>query len=56
MIVSGNLDVAVGQISGTFVGDGSGLTGLATTLTVDGDTGTQNVNLVDDDLQIIGTA
>src|SRR6056300_572988 len=56
MIVSGNLDVAVGQISGTFVGDGSGLTGLATTLTVDGDTGTQNVNLVDDDLQILGTA
>src|SRR6056300_1543266 len=56
MIVSGNLDVAVGQISGTFVADGSGLTGLATTLTVDGDTGTQNVNLVDDDLQIIGTA
>ncbi len=55
MIVSGNLDVAVGQISGTFVGDGSGLTGLATTLTVDGDTGTQNVNLVDDDLQILGT-
>src|SRR6056300_1427298 len=56
MMVSGNLDVAVGQISGTFVGDGSGLTGLATTLTVDGDTGTQNVNLVDDDLQILGTA
>ena len=55
MIVSGNLDVAVGQISGTFVGDGSGLTGLATILTVDGDTGTQNVNLIDDDLQILGT-
>src|SRR6056300_1027991 len=55
MIVSGNLDVAVGQISGTFVGDGSGLTGLATTLTVDGDTGTQNVNLTEDDLQILGT-
>ena len=56
MIVSGNLDVAVGQISGTFVGDGSGLTGVASTLTVDGDTGTQNVSLVDDDLQILGTA
>jgi len=55
MVVSGNLDVAVGQISGTFVGDGSGLTGLATVLTVDGDTGTQNVNLIDDDLQILGT-
>jgi hypothetical protein len=34
-----------GTISGSFVGDGSGLTGLATVLTVDGDTGTQDVSL-----------
>jgi len=44
-----------GSFSGSFVGDGSGLTGIATTLTVDGDTGTQNVSLTDDDLQILGT-
>lgn len=45
-----------GSFSGSFVGDGQGLTGIATTLTVDGDTGTEDVNLVDDDLQIIGTS
>ena len=56
MTVSGSLDVAVGTISGSFRGDGSGLTGLATNLTVDGDTGTQEVNLIDDDLQFLGTS
>ena len=45
-----------GSFSGSFQGDGSGLTGLATVLTVDGDTGTQDVDLIQDDLQIIGTA
>lgn len=45
-----------GSFTGSFVGDGTGLTGLATTLTVDGDTGTQDVSLTDDDLQIIGTS
>src|SRR6056300_912091 len=45
-----------GSFSGSFEGDGSGLTGLATNLTVDGDTGTEDVDLVNDDLQIIGTA
>ena len=45
-----------GSFSGSFTGDGSGLTGLATTLTVDGDTGTQNVDLLADDLQIITDA
>jgi len=42
--------------TGSFVGDGSGLTGLATNLTVDGDTGTENVDLIADDLQFLGTA
>ena len=42
--------------TGSFVGDGSGLTGLATNLTVDGDSGTQNVDLIADDLQFLGTA
>ena len=44
-----------GSFSGSFQGDGSSLTGLATSLTVDGDTGTQDVELTTDDLQIIGT-
>jgi len=48
-------DKISGSFSGSFEGDGSGLTGLATTLTVDGDTGTQDVDLVNDDLQILGT-
>jgi len=54
--LSGSLKQSHGTISGSFEGDGSQLTGLATTLTVDGDSGTQNVSLTDDDLQIIGTA
>jgi len=44
-----------GSFSGSFQGDGSDLTGLATTLTVDGDSGTQDVSLTADDLQILGT-
>jgi hypothetical protein len=53
--LTGSLFVS-GTISGSFIGDGSGLTGIATTLTVDGDTGTENVDLTADDLQIIGTS
>ena len=45
-----------GSFSGSFQGDGSLLTGLATTLTVDGDSGTADADLIQDDLQIIGTA
>ena len=44
-----------GSFSGSFQGDGSNLTGLATVLTVDGDTGTQDVDLLADDLQMLGT-
>lgn len=44
-----------GSFSGSFAGDGSGLTGIASTLTVDGDSGTQDVGLLTDDLQILGT-
>jgi len=54
--LSGSLKQSNGTISGSFEGDGSNLTGIATSLTVDGDSGTQNVSLTDDDLQIIGTA
>ena len=45
-----------GSFSGSFQGDGSGLTGLAGTLTVDGDSGTEDVDLIQDDLQVLGTA
>ena len=44
-----------GSFSGSFQGDGSNLSGIATTLTVDGDSGTQDVDLQTDDLQILGT-
>ena len=47
---------ATGSFTGSFVGDGSGLTGLATNLTVDGDTGTESTDLIADDLQFLGTA
>ena len=43
-------------LTGSFVGNGAGLTGLATSLTVDGDSGTQNTDLIADDLQFLGTA
>ena len=46
-----------GSFSGSFVGDGSGLSGLASSLTIDSDGGgSQDVNLLTDDLQIIGTS
>jgi len=54
--LSGANSSLTGSFTGSFIGDGSGLTGLPSTLTVDGDTGTENVNLITDDLQIIGTA
>jgi hypothetical protein len=46
-----------GSFSGSFVGDGSGLTGLATVLTIDGDTGgTSTVDLLTQTLDIEGTS
>jgi hypothetical protein len=54
--LSGANSSLTGSFTGSFIGDGSGLTGLPSTLTVDGDTGTENVNLILDDLQFIGTA
>ena len=54
---------SIGDIAGTstftgsFVGDGSGLTGLATNLTIDDEDGaTEDVDLLADDLQFLGTA
>lgn len=45
-----------GSFSGSFKGDGSGLTGLATTLSVTGSTGVGSVNLLTQGLTIAGTA
>lgn len=45
-----------GSFTGSFIGDGSQLTGVASTLTVDGDAGSQDVDLTSDDLQFLGTA
>ncbi len=45
-----------GSFSGSFQGDGSQLTGLATTLDISGSTGNGSVNLLTQDLTITGTA
>jgi len=48
--------VATGSFTGSFVGDGSGLSGLASTLNVSGSTGNGSVDLLTQDLTIGGTA
>jgi hypothetical protein len=48
---------ASGSFSGSFVGDGSGLTGLATNLVVYGDGGLSgSINLLNQNLKVLGTA
>lgn len=47
---------ASGSFSGSFVGDGSGLTGLATNLSVYGDFGNGSINLLNQNLKVLGTA
>ena len=57
--ISGELigDLAgTSTLTGSFVGNGAGLTGLATNLTVDTNGASQNVDLINDDLQFLGTA
>jgi hypothetical protein len=53
--ISGSLQVLAGTISGSFVGDGSGLTGLVTDLRISGSTGSDVVSLINDDLTFAGT-
>jgi len=43
-----------GSFTGSFVGDGSGLTGLATNLNVSGDSGTDELDLLNDTLSFTG--
>jgi len=57
--ISGELigDLAgTSTLTGSFVGNGAGLTGLATNLTVDTNGASQTVDLIADDLQFLGTA
>ena len=55
--LSGASSILSGSFSGSFQGDGSGLTGLATTLDVSGSNGTGiSINLVTQDFTIGGTA
>ena len=50
-------DVAgTSTFTGSFVGDGSGLTGLATNLKISGSTGNDEVDLLTDALSIVGTS
>ena len=44
-----------GSFSGSFVGDGTNLTGIATTLRISGSSGNDSVSLGNEDLSIIGT-
>jgi len=45
---------ASGSFSGSFVGDGSGLTGLVSSLGIAGDTGTDSIDLLTDTLSVVG--
>jgi hypothetical protein len=57
--VTGALDVTgsitATSITGSFKGDGSQLTGLVTDLRISGSTGTDTLNLLTDDLTIVGS-
>ena len=52
---SGSADLS-GSFTGSFSGDGSGLTGLVTTLTIEGDTTTGSIDLLSQSLYVLGTA
>lgn len=45
-----------GSFSGSFTGDGSSLTGIATTLRISGSSGNDSVSLGTEDLSIVGTS
>jgi hypothetical protein len=51
----GAVSVSASVFTGSFVGDGTGLTGLVTTLTVSGSTGDGTVDLQTESLSILGT-
>ena len=47
--------VATGSFTGSFIGDGSGLTGIASTLGISGSSGIGSIDLQTQDLNILGT-
>lgn len=51
---TGATSILSGSFSGSFQGDGSGLTGLPTSLALAGDTGTDTVDLLNDTLTVTG--
>lgn len=51
---TGAASILSGSFSGSFQGDGSGLTGLPTTLNIAGDSGTDAINLLNDTFTIDG--
>ena len=51
---TGASSILSGSFSGSFQGDGSGLTGLPTSLALAGDTGTDTVDLLNDTLTVTG--
>jgi hypothetical protein len=53
--LTGASSILSGSFSGSFQGDGSGLTGLASTLRITGSAGTGTVNLLTQGLSILGT-
>jgi hypothetical protein len=54
-VVSSSAQINTGSFSGSFVGDGSQLTGLVTDLRISGSTGSDVVSLLTDDLTFSGT-
>jgi hypothetical protein len=53
--LTGASSILSGSFSGSFRGDGSGLTGIPSTLRITGSVGTGTVNLLTQGLQVIGT-
>jgi hypothetical protein len=53
-LVSSSTQINTGSFSGSFIGDGSQLTGIATDLSFAGDTGTSSINLKTTTLEIVG--
>jgi hypothetical protein len=54
-LVSSSAQINTGSFSGSFIGDGSQLTGIATDLRISGSTGSDTVSLTTDDLVFTGS-
>lgn len=54
-LVSSSVQINTGSFSGSFIGDGSQLTGLVTDLRISGSTGSDTISLLSDTLQVLGT-